>query len=348
MKPAGYPSLVRAAIALAWLALVTAVARADDVAAFYKGNTLRIMVGTAPGGGYDLFARIVARHLGGHIPGEPTVIVQNMPAAGGLAMTNQLFAIGPNDGSVIGAPINGIPTAPLLQPTGVRFEADKLIWLGSTNREPYVAFVWHAAPVQTLAALQEKQLLVGATAPGTTMVDFPLLTNAVIGTKFKIVRGYEGTAQINTAIERGEIEGDGGIGWAAVRAQVPQWIADKKITVIAQYGLKRHPALAEVPSMLEFAQSDADRRAMTVLFARTEYGRPYFLPPAVPPERVTALRRAFDATMHDPAFVADAAKLELDVDPMTGEELQSLIAELGRTPPDVVARVRGILAGAGR
>ena len=348
MKPAGYPSLVRAAIALAWLALVTAVARADDVAAFYKGNTLRIMVGTAPGGGYDLFARIVARHLGGHIPGEPTVIVQNMPAAGGLAMTNQLFAIGPNDGSVIGAPINGIPTAPLLQPTGVRFEADKLIWLGSTNREPYVAFVWHAAPVQTLAALQEKQLLVGATAPGTTMVDFPLLTNAVIGTKFKIVRGYEGTAQINTAIERGEIEGDGGIGWAAVRAQVPQWIADKKITVIAQYGLKRHPALAGVPSMLELAQSDADRRAMTVLFARTEYGRPYFLPPAVPPERVTALRRAFDATMHDPAFVADAAKLELDVDPMTGEELQSLIAELGRTPPDVVARVRGILAGAGR
>ena len=348
MKPADYPSLVRAAIALALLALVTAAARADDVAAFYKGNTLRIMVGTAPGGGYDLFARIVARHIGGHIPGEPTVIVQNMPAAGGLAMTNQLFAIGPNDGSVIGAPINGIPTAPLLQPTGVRFEADKLIWLGSTNREPYVAFVWHAAPVQTLAALQEKQLLVGATAPGTTMVDFPLLTNAVIGTKFKIVRGYEGTAQINTAIERGEIEGDGGIGWAAVRAQVPQWIADKKITVIAQYGLKRHPALAGVPSMLELAQSDADRRAMTVLFARTEYGRPYFLPPGVPPERVAALRRAFDATMHDTAFVADAAKLELDVDPMTGEELQSLIAELGRTPPDVVTRVRGILAGAGR
>jgi tripartite-type tricarboxylate transporter receptor subunit TctC len=324
---------------------LTATARADDdVAAFYKSNTLRIVVGTAAGGGYDLFARIVARHIGGHIPGQPTVIVQNMPAAGGLAMTNQLYAAGPHDGSVIGAPINGIPTAPLLQPTGVRFNADKLIWLGSTNREPYVAFVWHTAPVQTLADLQAKQLLVGATAPGTTMVDFPLVTNDILGTKFKIVRGYEGTSQINIAMERGEIDGDGGVGWAAVKAQVPQWIADNKIKVIAQYGLKRHPDLADVPSMLELAKSDADRRALMVMFARTEYGRPYFLPPEVPAARVAALRQAFDATMRDPAFIADAAKLQLDVDPMSGEEVQSLIAELGRTPPDVVARVRAILA----
>ncbi len=328
---------------------LTATARADDdVAAFYKGNTLRIVVGTAAGGGYDLFARIVARHIGGHIPGQPTVIVQNMPAAGGLAMTNQLYASGPHDGSVIGAPINGIPTAPLLQPTGVRFTADKLIWLGSTNREPYVAFVWHTAPVQTLADLQAKQLLVGATAPGTTMVDFPLVTNAILGTKFKIVRGYEGTSQINIAMERGEIEGDGGVGWAAVKAQVPQWIADNKIKVIAQYGLKRHPDLADVPSMLELAKSDADRRALMVMFARTEYGRPYFLPPEVPAARVAALRQAFDATMRDPAFIADAAKLQLEVDPMSGEEVQSLIAELGRTPPDVVARVRAILAAPAR
>src|SRR5262249_14506952 len=159
------------------------------------------------------------------------------PAAGGLLMTNQLFATAPRDGTVIGAPINGIPTAPLLMPDGARFDAAKLIWLGSTNREPYVAFVWHTAPVQSLAELRAREVVVGATAPGTTMVDFPLVTNAIIGTKFKIVRGYEGTPQINTAIERGEIQGQGGIGWAAVRAQVPQWIADGKIRVIAQYGL---------------------------------------------------------------------------------------------------------------
>src|SRR5437762_4964030 len=163
----------------------------DDVAAFYRGKQVRLVVGTAPGGGYDLFARIVARHIAAHIPGQPTVIVQNQPAAGGLVMTNQLYALGPKDGTVIGVPINGIPTAPLLQ-QGAQFDATKLIWLGSTNREPYVAFVWHAAPVQSLAELRARELLVGATAPGTTMVDFPLVTNDILGTKFKIVRGYEG------------------------------------------------------------------------------------------------------------------------------------------------------------
>jgi len=320
----------------------------DEIAAFYQGKQLRIVVGTAPGGGYDLFARIVARHIVAHIPGHPSVIVQNLPAAGGLLMTNQLFATAPRDGTVIGAPINGIPTAPLLMPDGARFDAAKLIWLGSTNREPYVAFVWHTAPVQSLAELRAREVVVGATAPGTTMVDFPLVTNAIIGTKFKIVRGYEGTPQINTAIERGEIQGQGGIGWAAVRAQVPQWIADGKIRVIAQYGLTRHPGLADVPSMLELAANEADRRAMTMLFARTEYGRPYFLPPEVPAARVEALRRAFDATMRDADFIAEAARLQLDIDPMRGEDVQALVAELARTPADVVARVRGILAGAGR
>jgi tripartite-type tricarboxylate transporter receptor subunit TctC len=306
------------------------------------------VVGTAAGGGYDLFARAVARHIGGHIPGNPAVIVQNLPAAGGMVMTNQLYASAPRAGSVIGAPINGIPTAPLLAPAGAHFNATRLIWLGSTNREPYVAFVWRTAPVQSLADLRTRELIVGATAPGTTMVDFPLLTNDILGTKFRIVRGYEGTPQINTAIERGELEGQGGIGWAAVKAQVPQWITERKIKVIAQYGLKRHPDLADVPTMLELVTRDPDRQALTMLFARTEYGRPYFLPPEVPAARVEALRRAFDATMRDPAFVADAAKLQLEIDPMTGEAVQALVGDLAATPPDVVARVRAILEASAR
>jgi len=314
----------------------------DVVAAFYRGKQVRLVVGTAPGGGYDLFARIVARHIAAHIPGQPTVIVQNQPAAGGLVMTNQLYALGPKDGTAIGVPINGIPTAPLLQ-QGAQFDATKLIWVGSTNREPYVAFVWHTAPVQSLAELRAKDLVVGATAPGTTMADFPLVVNDVLGLKFKVVRGYEGTPQINHAIERGEIQGQGGIGWAAVKAQVPQWIAEKKIKVIAQYGLKRHPDLTDVPAMLELAVNEPDRQALAMLFARAEYGRPYFLPPDVPAERVTALRRAFDATMKDPALVADAARLQLDIDPMTGEEVQALVAQLNRTPPAIVTRVRTAL-----
>ena len=336
------------AILSALLFWVAPASSADDVAAFYRGRQLRIVVGTAAGGGYDLFARAVARHIGAHIPGNPAVIVQNLPAAGGMVMTNQLYASAPRDGSVIGAPINGIPTAPLLAPAGAHFDATRLIWLGSTNREPYVAFVWRTAPVQSLAELRTRELIVGATAPGTTMVDFPLLTNDILGTKFRIVRGYEGTPQINTAIERGELEGQGGIGWAAVKAQVPQWITERKIKVIAQYGLKRHPDLADVPTMLELATSDPDRQALTMLFARTEYGRPYFLPPEVPAARVEALRRAFDATMRDPAFVADAAKLQLEIDPMTGEAVQALVGDLAATPPDVVARVRAILEATAR
>jgi len=180
-----------------------------DVAAFYRGKQLRMIVGSAVGGGYDLFARIVARHIVNHIPGNPHIIVQNQPAAGGVVMVNQLYGQGPKDGTVIGVPINGIPTAPLLQ-SGTQFDPTKLIWIGSTNREAYVAFVWHTVPVESITELTTKEVAVGATTPGTTMVDFPLLVNDVLGTRFKVVRGYQGTPQINLAIERGECRA-----WAA-------------------------------------------------------------------------------------------------------------------------------------
>jgi tripartite-type tricarboxylate transporter receptor subunit TctC len=315
----------------------------EDVAAFYRGKQLRMVVGTGVGGGYDLFARAVARHIVDHIPGNPTIVVQNQGAAGGLVMVNQLASLGPKDGTVIAAPVNGIPTAPLLEPSGARFDAAKLNWIGSTNRETYVAFAWHSAPVQSLAALMRAPLIVGATAPGTTLVDFPLVANAVLGTKFKVVRGYDSTPQINVAIERGELEGNGGIGWQSVKTQTPQWIAGRRITVIAQYGLKRDPEI-DAPTMLEQAKSEADRQALTMMFARTEYGRPYFAPPDVPAARLQALRRAFDATMKDPSFIADAAQLQLELSPMTGEEVQALVARLAGTPSETVERVRNALA----
>ena len=268
--------------------LAAVPARADDVANFYRGKQIRFIVGSAPGGTYDLLARIVARHIGAHIPGSPSIIVQNQPTAGGLLMVNQLYALGPNDGTAIGVPLNGIPAAPLLQPAAARFDAAKLIWLGSTHSEPYVAYVWHTAPVQSLADVMSKQLVVGATTPGTTMNDFPQLTNAVLGTKFKIVPGYASTPQMNEALERGEVEGVAGFGWFALNAQVPQWVTEKKITIITQFGATRHRLLPDVPLMLDLAKSDADRQALMLLFGRTEYGRPYFLPPDVPAERVAS------------------------------------------------------------
>jgi tripartite-type tricarboxylate transporter receptor subunit TctC len=330
-------------LAFACLCLGTSARAQEDVAAFYRGKQLRMLVGTGPGGGYDLFARAVARHIVDHIPGNPTVIVQNQPAAGGLVMVNQLYSLGPKDGTVMAAPVNGIPTAPLLEPAAARFDATRLNWIGSTNRETYVAYAWHAAGVRSLAELMQKQLIVGATAAGTTLVDFPLVTNKILGTRFRVVRGYDSTPQINVAMERGEVEGIGGIGWQSVKTTIPQWIADKKITVIAQYGLHRDPDLAAAPTMLELAKTDADRQALTMMFARTEYGRPYFVPPDVPPARVEALRRAFDATMKDPAFIADAAQLQLELSPITGEEVQALVAKLAVTPAEISARVRAAL-----
>jgi tripartite-type tricarboxylate transporter receptor subunit TctC len=334
--------IAAAVCSVLWLGAAAPASAQDDVAAFYKGRQLRMIVGSAVGGGYDLFARIVARHIVHYIPGHPSIIVQNQPSAGGVVMANQLYGQGPKDGTVIGVPINGLPTAPLLQ-SGTQFDATKLLWIGSTNREAYVAFVWHTAPVESITELTRKEVVVGATTPGTTMVDFPLLVNDVLGLKFKIVRGYQGTPQINLAIERGEVQGMGGLGWASVKAQTPHWISEKRIKVLAQYGFRRYAELPDVPTMFELAKSDADRQAMTMLFARTEYGRPYFLPPDVPPARVDALRRAFDATMKDPAFVAEAGKLQFEVDPLTGEQVQALVGQLANTPREVVARVRAAL-----
>ena len=314
----------------------------DSVAEFYKGKQLRMVVGSAVGGGYDLYARALARHIVNHIPGRPTIIVQNLPPAGSMVMTNQLYNQGPQDGTAIGAPLNGMPTAPLLQ-AGAQFDATKLNWLGSLQAETYVGFVWHTAPVSHISEMATKELLVGTTTVGATMGDFPLLLNDLLGYKFRIVRGYKGTPQINLAVERGELQGNAGVGLASVKTLTQPWIDEKKIRFIVQYGSKADPEIAHVPVVMDLAKTDEQRQAMRLLFSRTQYARPYFLPPEVPKERVQALRRAFDATMKDPAFIADAKKLQLELSPMTGEAMQALVGELASTPPAVVERVRKAL-----
>jgi tripartite-type tricarboxylate transporter receptor subunit TctC len=328
----------------AWFGLFAPATWAqDDVAAFYKDKTVRIVVGVAVGSGYDINARALARHLGVHIPGKPTIIVQNQPGAGSVTMTNTLYASGPFDGTVIGASFNGMPTLPLLQPQGVRFDPNKLNWIGSTNRETHVTYVWHTAPVQRLEDLTTKELVVGAQAPGTTQYDFPALGNEMFGYKFKVVKGYDGTPKIHLAMEAGEVQGVGATSWTTLKALNSNWLQDKKIKVIAQWGMRKHPDLPDVPSMLDLAKTDADRQALLLGLARLEFGRPFFVPPGVPAERVEALRRAFDATMKDPAFLAEADKLKLDIDPLTGEQVAELVAEVSKTPADIAARVRTAL-----
>src|SRR5260370_37670278 len=275
--------MCRAALALS-VALATAAPAAaqQSVAEFYKGKTVRIIVGVGVGSGYDLNARLLARHLANHIPGHPAVIVQNQPGAGSLAMTNQLFAAGPFDGTAIGASFNGMTTTPPLQPSAARFDPTKFNWLGSTNRETQVTYVWHTAPVQSLDDLKTTELIVGAQAPGSTQYDFPVLANQIFGYKFKVVTGYESTPKIHLAMERGEGHGNGATNWTTLKLLNSNWIEEKKVRVLAQWGLKKHPDLPDVPLILDLATNDADKQALRLGLPRLEYGRPSFLPPPLP------------------------------------------------------------------
>ncbi len=315
----------------------------DDAVEFFKGKTLRIVVGAGVGSGYDITARILGRHMAAHIPGNPTIIVQNQQGAGGLTMTNSLNANGPFDGTVIGAPFNGTPTMPLLQPQTAHFDADKLIYLGSTNRETQVMYVWHTVPIKKLDEVKTAELVMGAQAPGSTQYDYPILLDRLLGYKFKVITGYESTPKIHLALERGEVQGTVA-NWSTLKALNSDWLADKKIHILAQWGLKKLPDIGDVPSIFDYVTSDADRAAVKLVVARLEYGRPFFLPPGVPADRIKALRQAFDATVKDPAFLGDAARAKIDIDPLSGEAVQTLIAEVSKTPADVVERVRAALA----
>jgi tripartite-type tricarboxylate transporter receptor subunit TctC len=320
----------------------------EDVAAFYKDKQIRLVVGSEAGSGYDIGARAVARHLSQHIPGHPVIVVQNQPGAASVNMTSSLYNTAPRDGTVIGAAINGMPTAPLLEPgLGARFDPAQLTWLGSTNREVQVTYVWHTAPVQSLKDLYTKELIVGATNPGTSQVDFPLVANAVLGLKFKVVSGYKGTSDIHLAMERGEVQGNGSSAYASLKAINAAWIKEGKVKVIAQWGSRKHPELPDVPAIMDQAKTEADRQVLRLVTARLEYGRPFFAPPDIPPARAEALRRAFDLTMQDPAFLAEAETLQIEINPVTGQEVAALVAQVSATPPDVVARLRGALAAGG-
>jgi tripartite-type tricarboxylate transporter receptor subunit TctC len=324
------------------LAMLAPAPAQEDVAAFYKGKTIHIMSGVGVGSGYDINARVLARHMTRHIPGNPTVIVQNQPGAGSQTMANALYANGPFDGTAIGAPFNGLPTTPLLQPGGARFDPNKLIWIGSTNRETQVMYVWHTVPVQTLDDLKTREIVMGAQAPGTTQYDYPALANSLFGFKFKIVAGYGSTPKIHLAMESGEVHGTIA-NWSTLRAINNNWIEEKKVRILAQWALVKNPEIKDVPLFLDIAKTDAERAALRLMLARLEYGRPFFLPPNVPVPRVQALRRAFDATMKDPDYLAEAGKLRVDIDPLSGEQVAELVRQVTATPADVVARVRAAM-----
>ena len=319
-----------------------------DVAAFFKDKQLRMVVGSAAGDGYDVNARLLAHHWVRHIPGNPSIIVQNQNGAASVTMTNTLYNTAVRDGTVIGAPINGMTTAPLLTPDIVKFDLSKLIWIGSTNRDTQITYLWHTAPAKSMADLLATEVVVGGSAAGTTQVDYPVVARALFGLKFKMVSGYPGTNPIHVAMERGEVAGMGANGWLSLKTLNSAWVQDKKVVIVMQYGREKNPELPDVPSIYSLAKTPADEQALELMTLKLQYGRPFFLPPEVPAARVEALRRSFESTMADAAYRADAAKAKLDVAPMTGEDVGKLVAQVLATPPEVVKRVREALEAAGK
>ena len=322
--------------------LVTPAAQADPVADFYKGKEIRLIIGQPPGGGYDTFARLFARHLGRLMPGNPIVIPQNMPGAAGMAMTNSLVAIQPRDGTVIGAASGQIGTAALFGAPGARYDARELGWIGSLNSEVGLVVARKDVPVKRFADLLDHELIVGASFATDSNVIYPTTMNAVLGTKFKIVTGYPGGNDINLAMENGEVGGRASAPWATWKATRPDWVRDGKIVVIAQIGLTRAPDLPDVPLLTDLTGNDGDRAVVKLVSAPSTIGRPVFTAPGVPTPVVATLRKAFTAMVQDKTFNEEAAREKLDINPVSGEELQKIVEDLVATPKPVADRLATI------
>lgn len=326
-------------LALVILMAAPAVAAED----FYRGKQIAIMAGG--GGSYEFYARMLAKYMPKYIPGSPTMIVKNMAGASGLKVTNYIYNVAPKDGTEIGAGQGHIPTLPLFNAEGVQYDPAKLPWIGNPTKEVFIGYVWHTSPVQSLEEARSKEAVVGGQSVGAMSVDIAILANAMIGTKFKIVTGYAGSAETMLAVERGEVNGHLGTPWTTLSASKPDWIKQKLVKVIAQFGQTRHKDLPDVPLLLDYVTKPEDRSALEAFLARQETAKPYFVPPGTPADRVTILRRAFDSAVKDPEFLAEVTKANFDVtEPMTGEEMEVLVARMSKIPPTYTKRINDAFA----
>jgi len=325
-------SFKHATLALAVLMLGVPWAAGQD---FYAGKQITLIVGAGIGGGYDLQARVTARHLGKHIPGNPPIIVQNLPSR--IAAANHMFTTAPQDGTTIALLQRGILLAKLIYPSNVRFEIQKFHWLGSLNSETAVTLAWHTAPHKTAKDLFDKELIVG----GITGVDpetTPKLYNSLIGTKFKVVTGYNSTSQIALAIERGEVHGIGDWSWSSLKAVRPNWLADKLVTVLMQGALSNEPELGNIPNALDFIKNESDRKVMELHFTQKLAARPLVAPPGVPADRISILRKAFEALAKDKEFMADADKARLEIAFVPSDKIDKVVAQIASTPAEIADR----------
>ena len=318
-------------------------ASAQNVEDFYKGKKIDIVIGFTVGGGYDAYARLVARHMGDHIPGKPTMVPRNMTGAGSRIAAAFIHGVAPKDGTAMGIADQSIPLEQALGDAGVKFDSRELNWIGNPNADNNVLTTWHTSPVKTIEDARKIEVTMGATGYNTSS-QYPTVLNAIAGTKFKVILGYPGGNEINLAMERGEVGGRGSNAWASYKSTRPDWIKENKINILVQIGLRKAPDLPNVPLLMDVATNDLDRAAMRLLSAPTTIGRPFFAPPNVPADRVKTLRAAFDAMVKDKAFLEEAQKLNLDIDPVSGEELQKIVSDIIDAPADVKKRLADVLA----
>lgn len=342
------PNLAVGLVIVCCLVDVTMALAQDAVADFYRGKQITIAVGSSPGGGYDTYARLIGRFFGRHVPGTPTVLVSNQPGAGGNVLANQLYTIGPQDGTVIGAVQSGVILEPLFGNAAVKHHPDKFSYLGSANNDVYICVVRADSPAINFADMFSKQIILGASNNAST-ADYAELLNHVLGTRFSIVVGYAGSTEIGFAIDKGEANGACGLAWPSISVTKPDWFQNgptkSKMRVFVQTHAKGHPELnaEHVPSALEFAKTEDQKAILGLYFSQSTFGRPYLLPPDVPKDRVAALRNAFAATMIDPDYVAEATRLHLDVDAVPAIEVQDTVTKLFAAPPELVAKTRTAL-----
>ena len=324
--------------ALAFAAPTCALAQAT-VEQFYKSKQIEMFIGYPPGGSNDVYARVLAQHIGKHIPGAPNIVVHNMPGAGSFLAANQVFAISPKDGSVlaIGSPTLAIDEK--LGTQGVRFKTSQFNWIGRINSLINMVMTWQNVPVRTIDDAFKRTTTLAGTGAGSTASIYPTVLNNVIGTKFKLIMGYRGSNEAMVAMERGETEGHS-TSWEALKSAHPDWIIGKKVNVFVQFGLKRHPEMPDAPTAVELGRTPEEKRLLEAVMAASEIGTAFFTTPGAPPERVEALRRGFDKTMADPAFKADLDKVRVGIGPMKGEDLQKLVAQVADLPADLTEKLK--------
>ena len=325
----------RAMVALAAVCGVQAVS-AESLEEFYRGQQIKLIISSGAGGGYDGYARTFARHASKHIPGNPAIIPQNMPGAGGLRAANYLYNVAPKDGSVFAVVHRGVAMVPILGIQGAQYDPTKFTWLGSLNSEVSVCIAWHTASMNTIDDVRKNELIIGGSGANDTEI-YPSVMNNVLGTKFRIISGYPSGTAVNLAMERGEVNGRCGWSWTSVMTEHADWVKEGKIKLLMQMALNKHADLPNVPLALDLASSEEDKQILELIFARQAIGRPMLMPPGVPEDRAAALRKAFDETVKDPAFIADATKQRLEVTPVNGAEVERLIKRIYATPPTVVA-----------